>query len=86
MMQGDANQGVLRKTDRELADKLIAEKHLSTSELSIAIAEQKRLGGFLHSHITRLGLMSASILRDIRAVQLQLPVVDIASPRSHVKR
>ncbi len=81
MTQNEVNTGSLRKTDRDLADKLIAEKHLSTSELSIALAEQKRLGGFLHSHITRLGLMSASILRDIRAAQLQLPIVDIAAQR-----
>ncbi len=81
MIHGDASKGLLRKSDRELADKLLAEKHLSTSELSIAIAEHKRLGGFLHTHITRLGLMSASILRDIRAIQLQLPVVDIAAQR-----
>ncbi len=81
MMQSDSTKGSLRKTDRELADKLIAEKHLSTSELSIALAEQSRLGGFLHTHITRLGLMSASILRDIRAAQLQLPVIDITAQR-----
>lgn len=84
MIQGDATKGLLRKSDRELAEKLLAEKHLSTSELNIAVAEQKRLGGFLHAHITRLGLMSASILRDIRAAQLQLPVVDIAAQKPDV--
>lgn len=81
MMQHEAAKGLLRKADRELADKLLAEKHLSPSELNIALAEQKRLGGFLHTHITRLGLMSASILRDVRAALLQLPVVDIAAQR-----
>jgi type II secretory ATPase GspE/PulE/Tfp pilus assembly ATPase PilB-like protein len=81
MTQGDTGNHVLRKTDRELVERLIADKHLSQSELHIAMEEQKRLGGLLHTHITRLGLMSASILRDIRAVQLQLPVVDISAQR-----
>ncbi|MDI9334858.1 MAG: GspE/PulE family protein [Cytophagales bacterium] len=80
-LPSEVSNGLLRKTDRELADKLLAEKHLSSSELGIAMAEQKRLGGQLHSHITRLGLMSVSILRDIRANLLQLPVVDIAAQR-----
>jgi type II secretory ATPase GspE/PulE/Tfp pilus assembly ATPase PilB-like protein len=86
-MQGDSIigqagfAGLTRKADRELAEKLLAEKRLSPNELSIALAELKRNGGLLHAHIARLGLMSESILRDIRAGILQIPVVDINAQR-----
>lgn len=73
--------GVTRKTDRDLAEKLLADKRLAPNELNIALAELKRGGGLLHTHIARLGLMSESILRDIRAGLLQMPVVDIAAQR-----
>jgi hypothetical protein len=86
-MQGDSIMGqagfagLTRKADRELAEKLLAEKRLTPNELSIALAELKRNGGLLHAHIARLGLMSESILRDIRAGILQIPVVDINAQR-----
>jgi type II secretory ATPase GspE/PulE/Tfp pilus assembly ATPase PilB-like protein len=85
MIQGDShNEGLsggMRKADRQLAERLLQDKKLSSSELNIAIAEQKRVGGLLHTHIARLGLMSESILRDIRAQLLQIPVVDIQSQK-----
>jgi type IV pilus assembly protein PilB len=80
-MQGEASKGFLRKSDLELTERLLADKHLSASELNIAMAEQKQLGGLLHTHIIRLGLMSASILRDVRALQLRLPVIDFSAQR-----
>ncbi len=84
MIQNDKAHGLLRKADRDLVERLLAEKHLSNSEINIAIAEQKRLGGHLHSHITRLGLMAPSVLRDIRAALLQLPIVDLAAQKPDV--
>jgi type II secretory ATPase GspE/PulE/Tfp pilus assembly ATPase PilB-like protein len=90
MMQGDSHNGGLRnhlnasgmrKADRDLAERLVHDKKLSVNELNIAIAEQKRVGGLLHTHLTRLGLMSETILRDIRAILLQIPVVDIHAQR-----
>lgn len=76
---GEAGGGTnpLRKADRELAERLLQDKKLSSNELGIALAEQKRIGGFLHSHIARLGLMSETILRDIRAALIQIPVIDM---------
>lgn len=80
-MQVDATQPSLRKADRDLAERLLADKYLAQNELGIALAELKRVGGLLHTHIARLGLISESILRDIRASILQLPVVDINAQR-----
>ncbi len=76
-MQSNANWNSLRSTDRKLATKLISDKRLAESEINIALEELVRTGGHLHDHIIKLGLMSPSILRDIRASILQLPSVDL---------
>jgi len=80
-MQGDINTSALRKSDRELVERLIADKLLSTNEINIALAELKRHGGLLHTQLARLGLMTESILRDIRATLLKVPVIDLRAQR-----
>jgi type II secretory ATPase GspE/PulE/Tfp pilus assembly ATPase PilB-like protein len=76
---------LLRNSERELVERLIEKKCLTTDELRIVIAEQKRLGHFLHTHIIRLGLMTSNALRDIRAALYKLPVADLSSLRSDSK-
>jgi type II secretory ATPase GspE/PulE/Tfp pilus assembly ATPase PilB-like protein len=81
MTIGERGAGTLRKADKELVEKLLDEKKLSENELNIALTEHKRNGGQLHTQISRLGLVPETILRDIRAALLQIPVVDFAAQR-----
>lgn len=77
MIQSSINTAPLRQSDRELVERLLADRHLSATEINVAIAEQLRAGGHLHQHLIGLGLIEACVLRDVRAALLQIPSIDL---------
>ncbi|WP_411881719.1 GspE/PulE family protein [Polaromonas sp. YR568] len=72
---------VMRKAERELAEALLQQRRLSSSQLAIALAEKRLRGGSLHAQLAELGFVSELELRALRAQLHKLPEVDLVTRR-----
>lgn len=71
----------MRKAERELAEALLQQRRLTSSQLAIALAEKRLRGGSLHAQLAGLGFVGELELRALRAQLHQLPEVDLLTRR-----
>ena len=72
----------LRKAERELAEALLQQRRMTSSQLAIALAEKRLHGGSLHAQLASLGFVGELELRALRAQLHRLPEVDLVTHRA----
>ena len=66
-----------RETKRSLGEALVAEKLITSEQLSSALEQQRRQGGRLGEILIKNGMTRAEDLASVLSVQLNMPLIDL---------